>query len=99
MMYIVKIEASESGSRPPLQEWNNETPPDGYALCTEEQYATFYSTNPAGFVNITIEDNKVTNIEINQEAIDKYIEEHPYVEPIVEPTTDDVLNALIGYEV
>ena len=43
----------------------------------------------------------MTNMTVNQAALDKWNAEHPEPEPPTpqepEPSTDDVLNALIGY--
>ena len=75
-MFIIRIEANPSGSRPPLQSWNSATLPEGYALITDEQKDIFYSTTPAGFVNITVEEQEgvkyVASIEVNQEALDAF---------------------------
>lgn len=75
-MYIIQIEANSSGSRPPLQFWSGETPPEGYAFLTDEQKDVFYSTIPAGFVNITVEEREgakyVNTIAVNQEALDAF---------------------------
>ena len=73
-MYIILKEAYENGARPPLQSWSDVNPPEGYALCPNEFVDIFYSTNPAGFVNIQIEHNIVRAMEVNQEALDAYIE-------------------------
>lgn len=97
-MYIIKLNANDNGSRPALQTWNYTTPPEGYAICPDEFYEVFYSTSPAGFVNITVENNVVTTMEINQESLDAYIASLPETEPEVEPepSADEVLNALLG---
>ena len=75
-MFIIQIQANPSGSRPPLQSWNSASLPDGYAFLTDEQKDIFYSTTPAGFVNITIEEQEgikyVSRIEVNQEALDAF---------------------------
>ena len=75
-MFIIQIEANPSGSRPPLQSWNSATLPDGYAFLTDEQKDIFYSTTPAGFVNITVEEQEgikyVSSIEVNQDALDAF---------------------------
>ena len=77
-MYIIKIEAFEDRSRPGLQSWDRPIIPDGYCLCPDEFVSIFYSTDPAGFVNITIsEDNIVTSMEVNQEALDAYVASLP----------------------
>ena len=75
-MFIIRIEANANGSRPPLQSWNSATAPEGFALVTDAQKDVFYSTTPAGFVNITVKEENgtriVDTIEVNQEALDAY---------------------------
>ena len=82
-MYIIALNSDNIGSRPPLQKWKKSVAPLGFALCPDEFYDIFYSTEPAcGFVNITVEDNIVTSMEVNQEAYDAYIE---YINSLPEP--------------
>ena len=75
-MFIIKIEANANGSRPPMQSWNSATAPEGFVLATDAQKDVFYSTTPAGFVNITVKEENgarvVDTIEVNQEALDAY---------------------------
>ena len=75
-MKIIRIEANPSGSRPPIQDWSVTSLPEGYAYCPEEFVDLFYSTTPAGFVNITVKEENgakvVDTIEVNQEALDAY---------------------------
>ena len=75
-MFIIRIEANANGSRPPMQSWNNDTAPEGFALVTDAQKDVFYSTAPAGFVNITVKEENgakvVDTIEVNQEALDAF---------------------------
>ena len=75
-MFIIRIEANANGSRPPMQSWNSATAPEGFALVTDAQKDVFYSTTPAGFVNITVKEENgakvVDTIEVNQEALDAY---------------------------
>ena len=99
-MYIIQVEPNPSGSRPGLQEWHSNNIPQGYAICPQEFYDIFYSTNPAGFVNITVRRNTVTEMTINQEALDTYVASLPEPEPEPEPqaTDTEVLNALLGIE-
>lgn len=52
-----------------------------------------------GFCNITVEDGTVTALTVNQEALDAYLKEYPDVEPEKEPTTEELLAALLGEEV
>ena len=57
----------------------------------------FYSTNPAGFVNITVDGDVVTSMEINQEALNEYITNNHDAEPAErEPTAAEILNTLLG---
>ena len=75
-MFIIRIEANANGSRPPMQSWNSATAPEGFALVTDAQKDVFYSTTPAGFVNITVKEENgakvVDTIEVNQEALDAF---------------------------
>jgi hypothetical protein len=82
-MYIIRIKANANGSRPTLQTWAHETPPEGYAICPDEFLPVFYSTDPAGFVNIEVEGDVVTAMEVNDEALNEYIASLP--EPVVTP--------------
>ena len=82
-MYIIKIKANENGARPPIQTWNKPTPPDGYAVCPDEFYRIFYSTNPAGFVDIEVENGVVVGMTVNDAALEAYIASIP--EPVITP--------------
>ena len=74
-MWLIKLETNEDGSREPLIEWDEPAPLWGYALCSQKFYDVFYSHETAkGFVNITVEDDMVIAMELNQEAIDAYLE-------------------------
>ena len=96
-MYIIKKTANKNGSRPPLQIWKKRSIPNGYAICPEEFYDVFYSTSPAGFVNITVDNDIVTSMEVNQTALNEYIASHNDTEPPEqEPTADEILNTLLG---
>ena len=88
-MKIIFIEVNEDGARPPLQTWDNSNLPDGYAWCPDEFVDVFYSTTPSGFVNITVENDIVTEMTVNQEALNAYIAEHPDEPEPVEPTSED----------
>lgn len=99
-MKIIKIAASENGSRPPLQDWPRAVPPAGYAAFPEKFLPVFYQADKqcAGFVDITVEDGAVTECTWNDEAYQEYLAGLPEPEPAPEPepTADEVLNALLG---
>ena len=97
-MYIIKKIAHENGRRPSLQTWKKDIPPEGYVFCPEEFYQVFYGTDPVGFVNITIKNDIVTSMEVNQEALNAYVASLPEPEPapIPEPTTKEILDTLLG---
>ena len=53
--------------------------------------------NTKGFAIPVIENGAVVSLEVNQTALDAYNAEHPEVpEPEPQPTTEDILNALLG---
>ena len=95
--WIIQREANAIGSRR-NQTWNDATLPDGYVWTTEEDIVGVYAPF-MGFVNLEIDGDTCTKMTGNQELLDKYKAEHPEPpepqEP--EPSTDAVLNALIGY--
>ena len=94
--WIIQREANAIGSRR-NQTWNNATLPDGYVWTTEEDIVGVYAPF-MGFVNLEIDGDTAVKMTGNQELLDKYKAEHPDPEPQEpEPSTDDVLNALIGY--
>ena len=82
-MNFIKIKAKENGARPPIQTWNKPTLPEGYAICPDELYAVFYSTTPAGFVNIEVEDGVVVGMTVNDATLEAYIASIP--EPVITP--------------
>lgn len=95
--WIIQREANETGTRG-NQTWNGATPPSGYVWCSEEDIMNVYAPF-MGFVELEIDGDTCTNMTGNQELYDKWKEEHPDPEPQEpEPTTDDIVNALIGYD-
>lgn len=94
--WIISREANETGTRG-NQTWNGAVPPDGYVWTTEEDIMNVYAPF-MGFVDLEIEGDTATKMTGNQELLDKWKAEHPEPKPVEpEPSTDDVLNALIGY--
>lgn len=98
-MYIIEKNANEYGGRAPLQSWDWDLP-EGYAWCPDGFFETFYSTNPAGFVHITVEGDTVTAMTVNYDAYNAYVADHP-AEPMpqAEPTAEEILDALLGVAV
>lgn len=94
--WIIQREANETGTRG-NQTWSGVVPPDGYVWTTEEDIMNVYVPF-MGFVDLEIDGDTATKMTGNQELLDKYKAEHPEPTPVEpEPTTDDVVNALIGY--
>ena len=94
--WIIQRVANETGTRG-NQTWSGVVPPDGYVWTTEEDIMNVYVPF-MGFVDLEIDGDTATKMTGNQELLDKYKAEHPDPEPQEpEPSTDDVLNALIGY--
>ena len=80
-MYILKIEANPLGGRPPMQTWSRPVLPEGYAWCPDAFYDVFYSTTPAGFVNITVEGDTVVGMTVNTDAYNAYVAANPPAAP------------------
>ena len=96
--WIIQRVANEIGTRG-NQTWNGAVPPDGYVWTTEEDIMNVYAPF-MGFVELEIDGDTAVKMTGNQGLLDKYKAEHPDPEPQEpEPSTDDVLNALIGYGV
>lgn len=94
--WIIQSVANETGTRG-NQTWSGVVPPDGYVWTTEEDIMGVYVPF-MGFVDLEIDGDTAVKMTGNQELLDKYKAEHPEPEPKEpEPSTDDVLNALIGY--
>ena len=94
--WIIQRAANETGTRG-NQTWSGAVPPDGYVWTTEEDIMNVYAPF-MGFVDLEIDGDTAVKMTGNQELLDKSKAEHPDPEPQEpEPSTDDVLNALIGY--
>lgn len=94
--WIIQRVANETGTRG-NQTWSGAVPPDGYVWTTEEDIMNVYAPF-MGFVDLEIDGDTAVKMTGNQELLDKYKAEHPEPTPVEpEPSTDDVLNALIGY--
>lgn len=93
-MKIIQIEPNKNGSRPALQEWKHQTAPRGFAWCPDEFVSVFYSTSPAGFVNVEIENGVVVAMTVNEEALAEYLASAP--EPTApEPNAQDDIDAML----
>lgn len=97
-MYIMMLEAAENGGRPAPQTWDFPTLPDGYAWCPQAFYDVFYSTDPAGFVDITVENGTVTAMTVNMDALDAYIASMPEQEAEEPSEEDDTAGMLVDHE-
>lgn len=94
-MYIIAKNPNPSGAYPPLQSWQGDAPATHY-LYPSELYGVFYPTGKryAGFISLTVEGDRVTAAEWDEEAYQAYCDEHPEEPEIIEPTTDERVAAL-----
>lgn len=94
-MKIIKIAASENGSRPPLQDLPRAVLPSGYAAFPEKFLSVFYQADKqcAGFVDITVEGDTVTACTWNEEAYQAYLASLPEPEEPA-PTPEERIAAL-----
>lgn len=90
MKYIIKLESSELGCRPPVQSWGNGDLPTGFAFIQESQIQTFALAK--GFVNITVENGIVTAISENTAAKTAWEEANQPTPP--QPTPQEEIEAL-----
>ena len=90
-MYYINAQPNESGNygNPMGQPFTGSVSLPDYLL------SDYISAK--GFVIPSVENGAVVSLEVNQEALDSYNAEHPDVpEPEPKPTTEDILNALLG---
>ena len=86
-MNIIYMTPNESGAYPPIQSWNRNTPPNGYAVVPlAVDTAPFYECG--GFVALTVENGVVTGMAGDTAAYNAWKEAHPEPEP--EPEPDDL---------
>lgn len=64
-------------------------------LLPDDLLPTYIETR--GFANLTIENDTVTSVTVNQEALDAYLAEYPDVPVTPEPTAFDRLEAQVLY--
>lgn len=90
-MYYINSKPNESGNYGnPMGQ-----PFPGFAALPADLLSAYISAK--GFVIPSVENGAVVSLEVNQEALDSYNAEHPDVpEPEPKPTTEDILNALLG---
>lgn len=89
-MNIIKIEASATGSRPPIQSWDGYGIPEGYIEVPDSVETSAMQTHK-GHVDLTIdEDGVLTAITGNDAAYQAYLASLP-PEPVPEPTEAQIL--------
>lgn len=88
-MYIISKHIGENGAYPPIQTWDDVTPPENCLEFPDRFIPSFYPPNKqlAGFVDITVEDGAVTACTWNEEAYQAYMASLP--EPAPEPDPID----------
>lgn len=90
-MYYINATPTENGN------YGNpfSNPAEGMLALPDELLADYISAK--GFVSLTVEDNTVTALVINQAAYDAYIADHPdEPEPEPEATTEELINIILG---
>lgn len=92
-MNIIKIEASNTGYRPPIQSWNGYGIPEGY-IEVHDGVDTSATQTHMGFVDLTLdEDGKLVKVTGNDAAYQAYLAGLPPEEP-TPPTAEERLSAL-----
>ncbi|MDY3281699.1 hypothetical protein [Dysosmobacter sp.] len=96
-MRILRIAAEADGSRPPIQSWSGELPPDGYAWLPEAlDDGRFEAAN--GFVTVAVDgENTVAAMEENAGARAAWLAEQGDRETAVSPA-ETMLELLADHE-
>lgn len=89
-MYYIKTQGPNHGN-PMGQSF------PGCVALPDELLSAYLDTK--GFCSLTMQDNTVTALAVDQEALDAYNAEHPEVEPEKPVTLEELLAALLGEEV
>ncbi len=89
-MNIIQKQPNPSGAYPPIQSWDEETPPDTHYEITADT-TEFYN----GFIIPTIKNSKVTSFVCNATAWEAWkVEEAAKIPIIPEPTIEERTTAL-----
>lgn len=89
-MYYINAKPNENGNYGnPMGQ-----PFDGCVTLPDDLLGDYITA--MGFIIPTIEEGEVGALEVNQEALDAYLLEHPDVEPEQEATTEEILDVLLG---
>ena len=90
-MYYINAQPNASGNY-----GNPMGQPFPGSVCLPDDLLSDY-IEAKGFVTPSVENGAVVSMEVNQAALAAYNAEHPDVpEPEPQPTTEDILNALLG---
>ena len=89
-MYYINATPNESGNY-----GNPKGQPFSGSVALPDALLSDY-INAKGFVIPIIENGQVASLEVNQEAYGAYMEDHPDVPVEPEPTTEEILDALLG---
>lgn len=93
-MQILQKAPLENGGYSVIQTWPSDVPPEGCVIVPDTlDTSVFYEF--LGFVDLTIEGDTVAAMTGNQAALDAYKASLP--EPVdPPPTTEEILNAMLG---
>ena len=96
-MRILRIAAAADGSRPPIQSWDGDTLPEGYARVPEAlDDGRFEAAN--GFVTVTVDgENNVTAMEEDTAAREAWLADQRGEEPAISPA-ETMLELLADHE-
>lgn len=93
-MFIILKTPNETGAHSNIQTWNKDTPPSGYAVVPEDfDTSIFYEYK--GFVTLTVENDVVTAMVGNEDALKEW-EETAKEMPAPEPSISKIIDAMLG---
>lgn len=97
-MRIIQKEPWADGSRPPIQTWEGQTPPEGYAAVPEDMDAGLFE-EANGFVELAFgAGGQVTEIAVNTAAREAWQAARPVPEETAPGMADTMLDLLADHE-
>lgn len=96
-MQIINLTANPSGAYPPIQSWDGDALPNGYATIPNNVDTTVFYDH-CGFVSLTVKGHTVTNITGEPDALAVWQAEQTEPEGSYIITETEIVDTLLDYE-